>query len=73
MEFPRVLVVGGSGFIGRTIVSYLVARGHQVVVPTRRRARANRLFLFPTCEVVEADVHDYSVLAPLVEIGRAHV
>ncbi len=66
MEFPRVLVVGGSGFIGRTIVSFLVARGHQVVVPTRRRARARHLLLFPTCEVVEADVHDYATLAALV-------
>jgi uncharacterized protein YbjT (DUF2867 family) len=66
MEFPRVLVVGGSGFIGRTIVSFLVARGHRVVVPTRRRAHAQHLLLFPTCEVVEADVHDYAALAPLV-------
>ena len=66
METPRVLVLGGSGFIGSTVVSFLVARGHRVVVPSRRRERARHLLLFPTCEVVEADVHDPIVLAALI-------
>lgn len=66
MEFPRVLVLGGTGFIGRTIVSFLVARGHRVRVPTRRLERARDLLPLPTCEAIEADVHDYATLARLV-------
>src|SRR6185503_9901663 len=36
----RVLVLGGAGFIGRHAGAALVARGHEVVVGTRRPARA---------------------------------
>ncbi len=36
----RVLVLGGAGFIGRHASAALVARGHEVVVGTRRPARA---------------------------------
>lgn len=32
----KVLVTGGSGFVGRRVVEELVARGHQVVAPMRR-------------------------------------
>lgn len=66
MDYPRVLVIGGSGFIGRSIVSRLVARGHEVIVPTRRRERARDLLPLPTCSVVQADVHDRATLAALV-------
>ena len=34
----KVLVIGGSGFIGRSVVASLVARGHQVTVGTRNPA-----------------------------------
>lgn len=32
----KVLVTGGSGFVGRRVVEELVARGHQVVAPMRK-------------------------------------
>ena len=56
MKFDNVLVVGGSGFIGRHLVATLAARGVRVTVPSRRRERAKHLILLPTVEVVEADV-----------------
>lgn len=56
MKFDNVLVVGGSGFIGRHLVAALAARGVFVTVPSRRRERAKHLILLPTVEVVEADV-----------------
>ena len=62
----NVLVLGGSGFVGRHVVPKLVAAGHRVVVPTRARDRARSLFLLPTCTVVEADIHDRAALARLV-------
>ena len=38
----NVLVLGGSGFIGRHVVGALLARGHTVIVGTRRARRAAR-------------------------------
>ena len=59
----RVLVVGGSGFVGRYVVAQLSAAGHFVGVLTRRRARAGHLLLLPTVQVVEGDPHDDATLA----------
>lgn len=58
MTVPRIVVLGGSGFVGRHIVARLVAAGQRVVVPTRSRERARHLILLPTVEVVEANVQD---------------
>ncbi len=67
MRHRNVLVTGGSGFIGRYIVNELVGRGCRVLVPSRRRDKARHLIMLPTCEVVEANVHDDATLQRLVE------
>src|SRR4029079_4714191 len=59
----RVLVLGGSGFVGRYVVAQLAADGHSVVVLTRRRSRARHLLLLPTVQVVEGDPYDAATLA----------
>jgi len=56
VKYSNVLVVGGSGFIGRHLVASLAAAGIRVTVPSRRRERAKHLILLPTVDVVEADV-----------------
>lgn len=61
-----IVVLGGSGFVGRHIVARLVAAGHRVLVPSRRRESAKHLILLPTVDVVEADVHDPRALAGLL-------
>jgi NADH dehydrogenase len=66
MLIRNVLVVGGSGFLGRHVVRQLAARGIQARVPTRKRDRAKELILLPTVDVVEADVHDLPTLDRLV-------
>jgi len=54
----RIVVLGGSGFVGRHIVARLVASGARTVVPTRSRERARHLLMLPTVDVVEANIHD---------------
>jgi uncharacterized protein YbjT (DUF2867 family) len=65
MKVGSVLVVGGSGFIGRHLVASLAAAGIRVTVPSRRRERAKHLILLPTVDVVEADVMAPEALARL--------
>ena len=65
MQVKRVVLVGGSGFVGRAIANRLAAAGVSVLVPTRRRSRAGHILLLPNVEVVEADVHDHDTLARL--------
>jgi len=66
MRHKNILVLGGAGFIGRYLVNELVGRGCRVLVPSRRRNHAKHLIMLPTCEVVEADVHDDATLRRLV-------
>ena len=66
MPYSRVLILGGSGFIGGYLAADLSALGKRVIVPTRNPMRARRLLALPTVELVEADIHRDDVLARLV-------
>ncbi len=66
MKLHKVLVLGGSGFIGRHVVAALVRRGIMVTVPARRRERAKHLILLPTVDVIEADIMATGVLERLM-------
>ena len=58
----RVLVLGGTGFVGRHVVAKLSAAGHEVVVVTRKRDRGRPLFLLPTVQVRQGNAHDRATL-----------
>lgn len=66
----NILVLGGSGFIGRSVVERLVERSGggsgRIVVPSRRPARAKHIQLLPTVQLCGADVHDDAQLGGLV-------
>ena len=66
MVHARVLLIGGSGFIGSRIAARLCALNRRVVVPTRRSERGRDLQPLPTVEIVEADVHDDAQLRRLM-------
>ena len=67
MKLENVLVVGGSGFVGRHLVAALVRHGIEVTVPTRAVERAKHLTLLPTVQLVEADVFAPGVLERLAQ------
>lgn len=65
MKPDRVVLVGGTGFVGSAIANRLSEAGVSVLIPTRRRSRAGHVMLLPTAEVVEADVNDPATLERL--------
>ncbi len=66
MTLKRVVLIGGSGFVGSAVANRLSTAGITVLAPTRRRSRAGHLLLLPTVEAVEANVHDSTALASLL-------
>lgn len=64
---PRLLILGGTGFVGRALCRQLVAAGYgRITVPTRRPAHGKALSVLPGVTVLRADVHDDATLARLV-------
>lgn len=62
MNQLRIGILGGTGFIGRSLCLRLAGAGHEVRVFSRRRERHRELLVLPTAQVVEADVHHPAVL-----------
>ena len=65
----RVAVLGGTGFVGRSLCEHLVREGGarvQLVVPTRRAAHANPVRALPGLEVALTDLHDDRALLRLL-------
>ena len=60
----KILVLGGTGFVGRHLCRELARLQYRVTVPTRTRVETVQSA--PFVELVQADVHDRSVLARLV-------
>lgn len=58
----KVVVLGGSGFVGRHVVHQLSAGGYEVKVLARRREGARHLLLLPNVQVEECDVFFDSAL-----------
>ena len=62
----NVLVLGGSGFVGRHVCEKLQRAGWRVTVPTRRAVNARSVQHLPKLTVVEANVHDAADLSRLL-------
>lgn len=63
MEIGSVCIVGGSGYVGRSVADHLGSRGLSVLVLTRSRPRAMPLAVLPTVEIMVCDPHDPADLA----------
>jgi len=73
MMLQRVVITGGSGFVGSAIVKRLAEAGVTAIVPTRKLSRASHLAPQAGVEVVEADIHDPEALGRLLEGADALV
>jgi len=62
----NILVLGGTGFVGRHLCEKLARLQWRVTVPTRRADGARDLQMLPLLQPVQADVRDEAVLARLV-------
>jgi len=61
----RILILGGTGFVGRHVCEALQSHDVQITVPTRRLP-ARSVQMLPRVQVVVADVLDPSALQALV-------
>ena len=62
----NVLVLGGTGFVGRHVCEKLQRQGWTTTVPTRRAVNAAAVQHLPRLTVLETDVHDEAALMRLL-------
>ena len=59
MLIKRIAILGGTGFVGRSLCNRLSRDGYQMKVLTRNREyNRDNLILLPELELVETNVHD---------------
>ncbi|MDE2608734.1 MAG: complex I NDUFA9 subunit family protein [Burkholderiales bacterium] len=63
MRYTGICVIGGSGFIGASLVNKLIEQGYRVRVPTRRAEAAKALAMLPGVELIECNVNQPDGLA----------
>lgn len=62
MPALNVCLLGGTGFVGRSIAARLAQMGHRQRLPTRRQANHRDLLVHPGLVLVEGDVHNAAFL-----------
>jgi uncharacterized protein YbjT (DUF2867 family) len=69
----KILLLGGSGFIGKQLAYSLANQGWQVTVPSRRPHRNRALLVHPNIRLVEANIIDPARLRELCEGQHAAI
>jgi NADH dehydrogenase len=67
MDIKKVLLLGGSGYVGTYIANRLSQRGIEVTIPTRRRERTKALIIQPNVLMPEVNINAEGVLDSLVQ------
>jgi uncharacterized protein YbjT (DUF2867 family) len=65
MQIKKVLLLGGGGFVGRSVAAQLVRLGYKVIIPTRYIERAKPLWVLPGVQCVQSDIHRLESLVDL--------
>jgi uncharacterized protein YbjT (DUF2867 family) len=63
----NIIILGGTGFIGRHICEKLVRAGHRITVPTRKIENAREIQTLPGLQPVRCNVHDTAQLTAAVK------
>ena len=58
----KIIVLGGTGFVGTHVCEKLIREDWQVTVLTRRLSNAEKIQHLPGLTVLEVDVHDEAAL-----------
>ena len=69
----RVVLFGGTGFVGRHLANSLFNQGCEVVIVSRRPQRHRHLLVLPTVHMVEGDIHDCESISRLISNADAVV
>lgn len=67
MRHNKVLLLGGSGFVGRHLAFELAKRGHSVIIPCRRPHRLQALKVSHSVKLIEANILDQAQLKDLCQ------
>ena len=62
----KILILGGTGFVGRHLCEKLAEGALRTTVLTRRRTNASHLQMLPMVDVLEGSAHDTATLTPLL-------
>lgn len=62
MKIKKICVLGGTGFVGKHLVTHLFNKDYQIKVLTRHRERHKALLVMPKVTLIEADVYDPKTL-----------
>jgi len=63
MNIRKVCILGGTGFLGSTLVSKLAAMGIKTRLISRHPERFRHLQVLPELEIVESDITDFNRLS----------
>ena len=56
MRYQKVILLGGSGFVGKHLAVELACRGYQVTIPCRRPQRHSDLKVLANIKLIEANI-----------------
>lgn len=62
MAAQQLVILGGTGFVGRHLVPRLAADGHRIVLLSRNREKHRELGVLPGVSVRSADIYDDGAL-----------
>ena len=62
-----ICLLGGTGFLGRSLSNQLVRLGYSVRIPTRNRQRHRQLLVLPDVDLRLVDVHDERALVDVLQ------
>lgn len=59
----RIVILGGTGFVGQNLAARLGAEGHRITVLSRNHTRRREVGMVPNVKVVTCDVYSETALA----------